>query len=95
MQVESTMVVERDGDEITLTIIGDYDPGDPGQLYGPPEKCWPAEPACVDLHLILKDGQPWDCRLTPAEEMKAEEILLQSVQEVDDPEPESADYDDF
>ena len=35
--------------EVQLEIEFDYTPGDPGNIYGPPERCWPPEPAEVEV----------------------------------------------
>jgi hypothetical protein len=37
------------GAELDLEIACNYFPGDPGRTYGPPEKCYPPEPAEVEI----------------------------------------------
>ena len=47
----------------TLIVEGDYDAGDPGRTSGPPERCYPPEPAYFDLmslKLQLDDGPTID-----------------------------------
>jgi hypothetical protein len=33
-------------------------PGDPGKTWGPPEDCWPSEPAEVAFILLDMQGEP-------------------------------------
>jgi len=35
-----------------------YHPGDPGRTYGPPEDCWPPEPAEMDWTILDGRGRP-------------------------------------
>lgn len=38
-------------------VVGWYSPGDPGKLYGPPEDCYPPEPADFEADsIVLEDG---------------------------------------
>ena len=32
-----------------IEVSGSVDPGDPGQTSGPPERCWPPEPASAEI----------------------------------------------
>jgi len=34
--------------ELEFKAHGAAEPGDPGKCYGPPENCYPPEPACVE-----------------------------------------------
>jgi hypothetical protein len=50
--------------EHTVEILYDYRPGRPAQLYGPPERCYPAEGPEVDLRDVrelIRDfrGERW------------------------------------
>lgn len=40
-------------------VLESYTPYRPGKLYGPPEFCYPSEPAEVEFYLSLsEDGEP-------------------------------------
>jgi len=52
----TTFVTSSDGHEIEVDVEFDYTPGDPGQLYGPPENCWPPEPAEVEICDVIYIG---------------------------------------
>lgn len=83
MRVSANFSVERDDQEIELVVRGSYSPGSPGKVWGPPEDCYPPEPAEVEIEEILKDGQPWDGQLTDEEEKAAEEALMASAEDAD------------
>ena len=38
-------------------VIGRYTPGRPGFISGPPEDCYEAEPADVELEAVLLEGE--------------------------------------
>lgn len=40
---------------LEVTVKANYTPGSPGKLYGPPEDCYPEEPAEVELLSIRGD----------------------------------------
>lgn len=57
------MVARRMSFDVTFTFIGmdmrakgAYTPGDPGRLSGPPENCYPPDPAEVDVTELTCDG---------------------------------------
>ena len=52
----TTLITAPEGNEIEVDVEFDYTPGDPGQLYGPPEDCWPPEPAEVEICDVIYDG---------------------------------------
>lgn len=50
--VKSSMVsITVDG--IDLEVLGDYTPAVKGRMYGPPEDCYPDEPAEFDMQEVL------------------------------------------
>lgn len=49
-------------DGLPVIAVGDYSFGHPGQVYGPPEACFPPEPSEFDFELFWP-GKPGDKRL--------------------------------
>jgi len=47
-----TFATLLDGTEEEVVCEFDYSPGDPGRTYGPPEKCYPPEPAELDITAV-------------------------------------------
>lgn len=92
MKVTTQFCVERGEEEVELTLVGQFSPGDPGKVSGPPENCWPPEPAEAEVEQVLKDGKPWDGKLTEEEEDAAVEALLKAG---DDSFDDGPDPDDF
>ena len=92
-KVNTPFHVERDGQEIELSIEGSYSPGTPGKTFGPPENCYPSEPAEAEIELISFDGQPWTGELTSEENEAAVEALLAAGEDqdfMDGPDPDDA-----
>lgn len=55
----SEIEIEVNGVELKAEIHFDYTPPVPAKLYGPPEDCWPEEPAeweFNELFLLADDG---------------------------------------
>lgn len=44
----------------TLIVDGTYTAGDPGRLYGPPERCYPPEPATFEIQSVRVEGSTLD-----------------------------------
>lgn len=45
--------------EINLNVVvTSYCPGDPGRISGPPEDCYPPEPAEIEFDLFTCTGGP-------------------------------------
>lgn len=69
------MIIDRDGQEVHLTLKGRYMNETPAQMYGPPEDCYEGEPATVDIMTVVDDnGQRVE--LSVDEEETAVERLL-------------------
>jgi hypothetical protein len=63
------VTVQHPESGVFLYCAGRYFPGDPGRYFGPPEKCYEAEPAEFDMYeakIKLADGLVVDlCKLPP------------------------------
>jgi len=92
--VSITFHVERDGVEVDLRIAGRYTPGLEGRTFGPPENCYPSEPAEAEIEALWMGGHPWAGTLTDEEEEAVIEALIASAEESisDGPDPDD-DYD--
>jgi hypothetical protein len=60
-----------------------YEPEDPGRSWGPPEDCWPPEPAVVDFTVLDRRGRPapWLERKLQAEDI--ERIECEIIQHIE------------
>ena len=61
-----------------------YVPADPGRVYGPPENCWPPEPAVVDFDVLDRRGRaaPWlERKLTGDDIARIEGELIEAAEE--------------
>ena len=84
--------------EFELTVHGDVEPYVAGRLYGPPEKCYPAEGGYATLTgvFITVDGvkKRWTGKLTSREEDMAEETLYEMLEDYEPDPPSRDDFDD-
>lgn len=64
---------EVDGEEIEYEVTAHFHPGSPGRTSGPPDKCYPAEPAEIEIISV------WNCT-----ESKDEPELVDSFGENED-----------
>lgn len=76
---------------LTLTGTAVYYPGDPGRYYGPPEHCYPSEPAEIEI-CSLKYGDKDVWFLLDAEDIANEisDCIMETyeVEDIPDYEPE-------
>ena len=61
---------------LEVTVKANYTPGYPAKIWGPPERCYPAEPAEVELLSIHGDGS---FVLDPSELKDAERERLEQA----------------
>lgn len=90
MHVTATLIVERDDEEIELTIEGDYSPGVPGKSLAPSGD-FPDDPEDIELEEIFFDGESWDGQLTDEERGKALKALIEEGKSY---EPDDVDYEE-
>lgn len=81
MKLSTYLTIERNDIEIDLTITGHFYPGCEGKLNGPPEDCFPPEPADAEIETISFDGKPWEGKLTADEEKQAIENLISTAED--------------
>ena len=71
-----------------IARVTHYWPGDPGYMSGPPDRCYPPEPAELDWELLDRRGRPapWlERKLTDAERERIERELLEYLEEPESP----------
>lgn len=54
-------------------------PGSPGKTWGPPENCYPPEPAEVEIETVTVDGGEYDGRQVSWKLVKMEDIEANAV----------------
>lgn len=67
-----------------IARVTHYRPGDPGYTSGPPERCYPPEPAELEWEVLDRRGRPaaWLARkMTDAERERIERELIQLLEE--------------
>lgn len=75
-------VVELDGREVEVVVVYTYSPGHPGQLYGPPENCYPPEGAEAEVEAVYLKDDPTKTDIMPKLKTEVVENLFeQSVTE--------------
>jgi hypothetical protein len=60
-----------------------YVPADPGRTHGPPEDCWPPEPAVVDFDVLDLRGRaaPWlERKMSIDDIVRIEVELIEAVE---------------
>lgn len=69
---------------LDLKVTGIYHAGDPGRMSGPPEHCYPPEPAEVDVHTLTyvdEEGKEYNMMPLTYSDM-AEEISEKCIDAV-------------
>jgi hypothetical protein len=51
-----TTTIELRGGDAEIVVEYDYFKGSPGRTYGPPELCYPSEPAHVEIIAVMYGG---------------------------------------
>lgn len=75
-------------EETSVTVyVTDVDFGSPGQTWGPPERCYPPEPAEICWHAVNEDGK--EPALTNSQIEAIEELAWEKAQDLQ----EEPDYD--
>jgi hypothetical protein len=61
-----------------------YVPADPGRTYGPPERCYPPQPAVVDFDVLDEQGRPdsaLESRMDDADTRAVEQEAITAMEE--------------
>jgi len=93
LHVETTILVDRDGEEVEVTLKGEVSPGVEGCYTGAPENCYPSEDPEVQDYSATVDGQPFE--LDADEKKDAEEALINKASEDSYCGPDGDDSDDY
>lgn len=64
--------IEFEGKEVEVEVEYRYNPGMPGKTYGPPEDCYPDEPAECEVEQIFLKGDATKTDIMP--KMTTEQI---------------------
>lgn len=78
-QVSTTMHVDRNGEELEITITGYVEPLVHGVFSGPPERCYPDEGGFADLEGAMLNGKHFE--LTQEEIADAETLLWETYED--------------
>jgi len=84
MEVQATIVVQRDDDDVELYIFGEAEPYCAGNRRGHPDNWTPDEGGAVCVEGIFLDEdakERWEGKLTNKEEAEAEEALMHQLEE--------------
>lgn len=81
--------IERDGEELEINVEFDATPFDPGNTYGLPENCYPAEGGEIEITAVFLNGVAIDPPLTDKEADKIADWLSENLDDDDDgPDPD-------
>ena len=84
MEVKTTLVIQRNDDDLELHIFGDAEPYVAGSQRGHPDNWTPDEGGCSCVEGIFLDEdakERWDGKLTKEEEGEAEQALMTQLEE--------------
>jgi hypothetical protein len=85
--------VDRDDQEIELTIKASVSPYVPAKFSGHPDTWAPAEGGEVEITDVLLNDEPWDGDLTRKEIERIEELVLEGLEDNRDFDPDDG-FDD-
>jgi hypothetical protein len=91
--VPATIYVERDGEEIELSVQGEYTPAVRASRGGHPDTWTPAEGDELEIVAVLHADKPWTGELTNEEIARAEDSVREMVAS-DFGDDDGPDYDD-
>ena len=78
MEIKTSIVIQRDGNDLELYIFGDAEPYTPPCFRGHPDNHTPGEGGCASVEGIFLDedaNKRWEGKLTKEEEAEAESAL--------------------
>ena len=87
--------IERDGEDVQIVVhVLSWIPGRAARTYGPPERCWPEEPAEIEWTVSFPDGRSAEHLLTPEEAERIEAEAAMTMAELDDAERDAYLYEE-
>lgn len=88
--VEIGLIIQHpEWGELDVIVECEVHPGNPGKSYGPPEFCYPSEPAEVEITKVTVDGDDHDgaeidCGLIKLADIEDDAIMAAGDQAMDD-----------
>jgi hypothetical protein len=76
-----TTTIELRGGDAEIVVEYDYYKGDPGRMYGPPELCYPSEPAYVDIIAVTYGGVTITDSLSESQLEALEQEIMDDITE--------------
>jgi hypothetical protein len=81
-----TVECQWNHDGVDMLVVCRVTPGHPGQLSGPPEKCWPPEPAEVEV-ISVAEELTGESRPDLIREAEGDDVLCDAAVEAAGDEP--------
>jgi len=79
--------IERGGEDVELVVhVLNWIPGRQARTYGPPERCYPEEPAEIEWTVRFPDGGDAEPMLTPEDASVIEAEAAMRMAELDESE---------
>lgn len=88
--IELDVYLGDDEEEHYVAAVTYFFPGDPGQIWGPPERCWPPEPPEIEWELRNPDGKAAPAVVLSEQRIDSitQELMRKALDEKDDYEPD-------
>ena len=96
---EKEFEIERNNNDIEITVTFEIEPLIPGKYYGPPENCYPDEGGCASVVKVINNDTKESIDLTDKEEQDFcesayEEWEAEREEEIADRMADRDDYDE-
>jgi hypothetical protein len=76
-----TTTIELRGGDAEIVVEYDYFKGSPGRTYGPPERCYPSEPAHVEIIAVTYNGVTITDSLSESQIESLEQEIMDNMTE--------------